>query len=180
MVVSGKSTNPLPEPIAGIERKTWLKLSGTTLQNDPFCWDLHQVDNLLSRASSPGNVHFENMQIVWLYSKKQLTILFDALIMPLFSYVIEVWGSALEKKYLERIDTYRYGYTTKSVQIIDVIIRKNMQYPRPPLYELLPPKRQRPLREREHNFRLPEVKTVKHAERFKRSFLNRCLFNNFS
>ena len=26
MVVSGKSTNPLPEPIAGIERNTWLKL----------------------------------------------------------------------------------------------------------------------------------------------------------
>jgi hypothetical protein len=46
--------------------------------------------------------------------------------MPLFSYVIEVWGSALEKKYLERIDIYRYGYTAKSVQIIDVIIRKNM------------------------------------------------------
>ena len=34
MVVSGKSTNPLPEPIAGIERKTWLKLLETTLQND--------------------------------------------------------------------------------------------------------------------------------------------------
>ena len=34
MVVSVKSTNPLPEPIAGIERKTWLKLLGTTLQND--------------------------------------------------------------------------------------------------------------------------------------------------
>ena len=71
------------------------------------------------------------------YSKKQLTILFDALIMSLFAYGIEVWGSALEKKYLERIDkflrrAYRYGYTTKSVQIIDLIkerhesIRKNM------------------------------------------------------
>jgi hypothetical protein len=57
--------------------------------------------------------------------------------MSLFAYGIEVWGSALEKKYLERIDkflrrAYRYGYTTKSVQIIDLIkerhesIRKNM------------------------------------------------------
>jgi hypothetical protein len=35
----------------------------------------------------------------------------------------------------------------------------------------------RTLREREHDFILPKVKT----ERFKRSFLNRCLsFNNFS
>jgi hypothetical protein len=46
MIVSGKSTNPLPEPTVGIERKTWLKLLGTTLQNDPSCWDL-QVDNLI-------------------------------------------------------------------------------------------------------------------------------------
>jgi hypothetical protein len=45
--VSGKSTNPLPEPtVVVIERKTWLKLLGTTLQNDPSCWDL-QVDNLI-------------------------------------------------------------------------------------------------------------------------------------
>jgi hypothetical protein len=45
--LSGKSTNPLPEPtVVGIERKTWLKLLGTTLQNDPSCWDL-QVDNLI-------------------------------------------------------------------------------------------------------------------------------------
>ena len=28
MVASGKSANPLPQPIAGIERKTWLKLLG--------------------------------------------------------------------------------------------------------------------------------------------------------
>jgi hypothetical protein len=53
-------------------------------------------------------------------------ILFDALIMHVFIFLsrLEVWGSALEKKYLERIDkflrrAYRYGYTTKSVQIVD-------------------------------------------------------------
>jgi hypothetical protein len=46
MIVSGKWTNPLPEPTVGIERKTLLKLLRTTLQNDPSCWDL-QVDNLI-------------------------------------------------------------------------------------------------------------------------------------
>jgi hypothetical protein len=108
--------------------------------------------------------------------------------MSLFSYGIEVWGSAFEKKYLERIDkflrrAYRYGYTTKSVQIIDVIKEGDMSLfgkicsnPDHPLYELLPPKRQSPLREREHDFILPKLKT----ERFKRSFLNRCLLNNLS
>ena len=185
MVVSGRSANPLPQPIAGIERKAWLKLLGITLQNDPSCWDL-QVDNLLSRASS--RMHILRTCRSYGYSKEQLTILFDTLIMSLFSYGIEVWGSALEKKYLERIDTflrraYRYGYTTKSVRIIDLIKERDMSLfekicsnPEHPLYEILPPKRQRPLRAREHDFILPKVKT----ERFKRSFLNRCLFNNFN
>jgi hypothetical protein len=98
--------------------------------------------------------------------------------MSLFSYGIEVWSSAPEKKYLERIDkflrqAYRYGYTTKSVQIIDVIkerymslFEKECSNPDHPLYELIPPKRQRPLREREHDFIVPKIKT----ERFKRSF----------
>ena len=66
-------------------------------------------------------------------------------------------GSALEKKYLEWIDkflrqAYRYGCTTKSVQIIDVIKERDMSLfeklcsnPDHPLYELIPPKRQRPL-----------------------------------
>ena len=40
------------------------------------------------------------------------------------------------------------------------------------LYDLLPEKRTRKLREREHDFILPKV----HTERFKRCFINRCLF----
>ncbi|CAB4029518.1 Hypothetical predicted protein, partial [Paramuricea clavata] len=67
MVVSGKSTNPLPEPIPGIERKTWLKLLGTTLQNDPNCWDL-QVNNLISKASS--RMHILRICRSYGYSKK--------------------------------------------------------------------------------------------------------------
>ena len=45
--------------------------------------------------------------------------------------------------------------------------------PSHPLYQLLPPKKQRFLRNRGHDFVLPAVNT----ERFKRSFINRCLFN---
>ena len=49
--------------------------------------------------------------------------------MSLFNYEIEVWGSAHEKKYLDRIDKFlirahRYGYMTKSVQIIDFVKEK--------------------------------------------------------
>ena len=43
------------------------------------------------------------------------------------------------------------------------------------LYDLLPVKRLRVLRERGHPLILPKIKT----ERFKRTFLNRCLFDYF-
>jgi hypothetical protein len=39
----------------------------------------------------------------------------------------------------------------------------------------LPEKRQKILRKRDHPFTLPQVRT----ERFKRSFVNRCLFDYF-
>ena len=41
-----------------------------------------------------------------------------------------------------------------------------------PLAHLLPPQRTRILRPRSHNFVLPKIKT----ERFKKVFLNRCLY----
>ena len=43
------------------------------------------------------------------------------------------------------------------------------------LSELLPGKRQKNLRKCEHPFILPNIRT----ERFKRSFVNRCLFDYF-
>ena len=44
--------------------------------------------------------------------------------------------------------------------------------PSHPLYQLLPTKKHRFLRNRGHDFILPDAKT----ELFKRSFINRCLF----
>ena len=38
MVVHGGSMRPLPAPIVGIERKSWLKLLGVTFQENPCCW----------------------------------------------------------------------------------------------------------------------------------------------
>ena len=81
MSISGKSANPSPEPIIGIERKTWLKLLGITFQNNPSSWDLH-VNDLLSRASS--RMYIMRTCRSYGYSKEQLTILFDTLIMSLF------------------------------------------------------------------------------------------------
>ena len=56
-----------------------------------------------------------------------------------------------------------------------LLFNKVMHNPEHCLYELLPEERRRPLRERDHQFMLPKVYT----ERFKQSFLNKCLFNDF-
>ena len=42
-----------------------------------------------------------------------------------------------------------------------------------PIYQLLPPKKQRFLRNKGHDFIFPAVK----LERYRRSFINRCHFN---
>ena len=72
-----------------------------------------------------------------------------------------MWGSALQKKYLDRIDkffrrAYRYGYTTKSIKISEVIeerdrklFSKIVSNPEHALHELLPVCKQRILRQRE-------------------------------
>ena len=40
MVVKGKTTMPLPEPVDGIIRKSELKLLGVTVNEDPCNWDV--------------------------------------------------------------------------------------------------------------------------------------------
>ena len=96
--------------------------------------------------------------------------------MSLFYNVIEICGSALQIKYLERIDrlfrrAHRYGYTTKIIKmscLIEdrdrILFEKIINDPEQVLYELFPPKRLRVLRKRDHAFILPNVKT----ERYKR------------
>ena len=109
-------------------------------------------------------------------------------ILSLFTYAIEVWGPALLKKHLNRIDkflarAYRYRYTDTKYDISSIIEQKSKVLfgkisndKEHVLYKLLPEERGKILRRREHNFILPQVKT----ERFKRSYVNRCLFNYFN
>ena len=56
------------------------------------------------------------------YTKENLNLLFETLILSLFLYGIEVCGSALQNKYLQRIDkflrrAYLFGYTLKEYKI---------------------------------------------------------------
>lgn len=181
MVVKGKTTMPLPEPVDGIIRKSELKLLGVTVNEDPCNWDV-QFENMLSKASS--RLYILRVCKYYGFSLQELTLLFDSLITSLFTYAIEVWASAHYSKYLSHIDKFckralRYGYTSKYTPITDVIRMKDRLLweeitsdSANPLHELLPAQRARSLRKRGHNYILPPVRT----ERFKRCFLNRCLF----
>ena len=181
MVVHGRISKPLPPLVQGIERKSWLKLLSILFQENPSDWDLH-VDNLLRKASR--RLYILRVCKDFGYPKEQLTKLFDLLIMSLFLYEIEMWGAAYQGKYMDHIDrffkrAFRFGYTNNLFVIAEVIRNRDCKlwntvtdtpsHPTPPP----PPKKQRFLRNRGHDFILPAVKT----ERFKRSFINRCLFN---
>ena len=182
-----KSTKALPTPLAFIERKPSLKLLGVTFQSDPCNWDLH-FDNILSKASS--RLHILRVCKFYRLPLDHLHILFTSLILSIFTYAVEVWGCAYYHKYLSRIDrlfkrAFKLGYCKgrffieniialkaglKDKKLWDKITDRNLITA---LDDLLPPKRTMvTLRERRHNYIIPLVKT----ERFKRTFINRCLF----
>lgn len=60
------------------------------------------------------------------------------------------------------------------IKVKDDKLFEKITSPSHPLHDLLPPVKTRQLRDRGHNYILPRVNT----ERFKRVFVNRCLFNN--
>ena len=117
--------------------------------------------------------------------RKQLDLLFNSLIMPLFTYGSELWGGACYGKYINQIEkfirrAYRNRYISEEINFVEIISKKDlklwnniMSNKNNALHELLPNRLNRPLRQRGHEFELPIVRT----ERFKCSFLNRCLLN---
>ena len=121
VLIYGKTTKPNPQPVPGIERKSWFKLLDIIFQENPCCWVLH-VDKLIAKASS--RLYIMRVCKFYGYSQDQLNKLFDSLILSLFVYGLEVWGST-SKMYLDRIDNfckraYRYGYTAKADFDIDL------------------------------------------------------------
>ncbi|CAB4019267.1 Hypothetical predicted protein [Paramuricea clavata] len=152
MAVRGRTTMPLPLQLDGIDRKNWLKLFGMVFQDEPCCWDL-QVDTLLSKAAS--GMYILRVCRSYGYIKENLNLLFETLILSLFHYGIEVWGSALQNEYLQRIEkllrrVYRFGYTLKEYKISKLVEEKDkalfakiLNDPDHVLHNLLPEKRSR-------------------------------------
>ena len=90
-----------------------MRILGITLQDNPCNWDLY-IEELINKASSRMYI----MRVCKYYDLfvKQLDLLFNSLIMSIFTYGIELWGCAYYSKCLNQIDklinrAYRYGYT---------------------------------------------------------------------
>ena len=123
MVVRRHTSVVLPELIPSIKRKTWLKLLGVTLQDNPCNWDLH-FEEMLKKAS--GRMYIMRVCKYYGLSIKQLDLLFDSLIMSIFTFAIELWGCAYDGKYLNQIDKFikrahKNGYISKRTHITYVI-----------------------------------------------------------
>ena len=118
------------------------------------------------------------------FSADYLDLLFKSLILSIFTYAIAVWGGAFYQKYLSRIDKFLYrafklGYTKVCYSFLNILSEKDRQLwekiksPDNPLHHLLPPARDRVLRNRGHSFIIPRIMT----ERFKSIFINRNLLS---
>ena len=69
-----------------------------------------QVDNLLSKAAR--RMYILRVCRLYGYTKENLNLLFESLILSLFYYGIEVWGSALQNKYLNNALINSFGVLT--------------------------------------------------------------------
>ena len=76
----------------GIERKGELKLLRVTLNEEPCNWDTHltHFDHMISKASP--KLYILRVCKYYGYYLQELTLLFDSLIISLFSYAIKVWA----------------------------------------------------------------------------------------
>ena len=189
MIVRGKVSTPLPDHIPSIERKEWLKLLGVTMEDIPGKWDKH-FEEMMKKASRRMYIlrvckHYglSTHQSSLLFFSMDL--LFNSLIVSLFTFAVEVRGGASYNKYVSQIDkfvnrAYRNGYTSNRSDFKATISNRDKKLwsriindDKNALRNLLPSKLNRPLRRRGHDFELPIIKT----ERFKNAFINRCLFN---
>ena len=119
MLLKSSSLKVPPVPLAIVERKTKLKLLGVTFEADPVNWDTH-IDHMLSKASS--RLYILRVCRFYGYPKEQLDLLFQSLIISVFTYAIEVWGCCYYDKYLKRIDklfarAFKSGYCLKKYSI---------------------------------------------------------------
>ena len=96
----------------------------------PVNWNTH-IDYLLSKASS--RLYIIRICKYYGYSIENLDLLFQSLILSIFTYAIEVRGCAFYSKYFSRIDKlfarcYKLGYCLKQHSLLDIRRNRDMKY----------------------------------------------------
>ena len=127
ILLKSRSPKVPPAPLAIVERKTQLKLLGVTFEADPMNWDTH-IDHVLSNASS--RLYILRVCKFYGYPKEPLDLLFQSLIISVFTYAIEVWGCYYYDKYPTRIDklftrAFKCGYFLKMYSICDILTTRD-------------------------------------------------------
>ena len=129
IVVRGKMCATPPNTIPSITRKTWLKLLGVTVEETPGKWDIH-FEEMLKKTSE--RMYILRVCKYYGFTKEQLDLLFPSLIMPLFTFAVEIWGGVSHSKYISNIDkfinhVYRDGYTKNRSDFKKLIIDRDMK-----------------------------------------------------
>ena len=102
MVIMSKISTPLSAAIPNIDRKSWLKILGITLENVPDKCDIH-FEEMIGRAA--GRMYILRVCKYYGMSINQLNLLFNSLIMSLFIYGVELWGG-IYNKYINQIEKF--------------------------------------------------------------------------
>ena len=122
MVIMSKISTPLLAAIPNINRKSWLKILGITLENVPDKWDIH-FEEMMGGAA--GRMYILRVCKYCGMSINQLNLLFNSLIMSLFIYGVELWGGTYNK-YINQIEkfisrAYQNGYVAEKFYFGEII-----------------------------------------------------------
>ena len=144
-----------------------------SMEEIPGKWDRH-FEEMMKKASK--RMHISRVCKHYGFTTEQLDLLFNNLIVSLFTFAVEVWGGASYTKYVSQIDkfinrAYRNGYTSNTSNFKEIIPNRDKKFclriindHTNALHSLLPNRR---LRQRGHDFELLIIKT----ERFNNMFI---------
>ena len=171
----------LPPPFNDIERVTFCKLLGVTIQSD---LRFNMYVNQLITSCTQRLFLLRALKARGL-DAKNLSNVYKAIVVGRINYALSVWGgyiSAVDKSRINKLfaKCCRYGYINVPDVFDDLLhdsdasLFKKIQREGHPLFHLLPPRTTLNMKTRPkgHNFYLPQIK----YDLRKKSFLIRALF----
>jgi hypothetical protein len=172
-----------PAPLCGVERVSVLKLLGVSLSHDlRFSEHVSQILTICNQRMFLLK-SFKNRGLC----KKNLEIIFNALIVSKLLYALPAWGGFISAVEIARINAIlrkctKFGYSNAARLFSDLLVKADhklfyaIRSPSHSLNYLLPPLKNTgyATRSKSHNFVLPHVK----YDLYKKLFIILSLFNS--